>query len=109
LYNDETVADIHIRKKLKPKEKILDFMNSHELIANLFRISQAEEKIRIESIEGVDEATYAHLEVGKAVRKAIFETSGVMPENQPTPKIGITDLEKQQIQALKNKKKMLDE
>jgi len=35
LYGGETVADIHKRKKLKEKEKILDFMNSSELVANL--------------------------------------------------------------------------
>ena len=35
------------RKNLKEKDKILDFMGSTELIANLFRISQTEEKLKI--------------------------------------------------------------
>ncbi|MCL2303138.1 MAG: DNA damage-inducible protein D [Lentimicrobiaceae bacterium] len=48
LYGGETVQDIHYRKRLSSKQKILDYMNSHELIANLFRISLAEEKIRME-------------------------------------------------------------
>ena len=39
----------------------------------------------------------------------IAQANGIMPENQPTPVLGITEIEKQQIQALKNKKKMLDE
>jgi len=65
LYGGETVADIHRRKGLKQKEKILDFMNSSELVANLFRISQAEEKIKKERIKGVDQASDAHFEVGK--------------------------------------------
>jgi hypothetical protein len=37
----ETVQDIHRRKNLSPKQKILDFMNSQKLIASLFRISLA--------------------------------------------------------------------
>ena len=44
LYGGLTVSDIHARKKLKKGEKILDYMGSTELIANLFRISQTEEK-----------------------------------------------------------------
>ena len=39
LYGGETVQEIHHRKRLLSKQKILDFMNSQELIANLFRIS----------------------------------------------------------------------
>ena len=46
LYGGLTVDDIHERKKLKDNEKILDFMGSTELIANLFRISQTEEKLK---------------------------------------------------------------
>ena len=40
LYGGLTVDDIHKKKGLKEDEKILDFMGSTELIANLFRISQ---------------------------------------------------------------------
>ena len=46
LYGGLTVDDIHKRKNLKDNEKILDFMGSTELIANLFRISQTEEKLK---------------------------------------------------------------
>jgi DNA-damage-inducible protein D len=109
LYGGETVADIHARKGLKPKEKILDFMNSSELIANLFRISQADEKIRNENIQGTERATDAHYEVGKRVREAIADIGGTLPEKQPTPKYGISEIERQQLRALKNKKNMLDE
>jgi DNA-damage-inducible protein D len=30
LYGGETIANIHARKKLKPQEKILDFIYDHE-------------------------------------------------------------------------------
>lgn len=46
LYGGMTVSDIHAKKGLKKNEKILDYMGSTELIANLFRISQTEEKLK---------------------------------------------------------------
>ena len=109
LYGGETVADIHNRKQLKSKEKILDFMSSPELIANLFRISQADEKIKKEEICGADKATEAHFEVGKIVREAIEKTGGTLPENMPTPQKAISEIEKEQLQRLKTERKMLDE
>lgn len=111
LYGGETVADIHKRKGLKPNEKILDFMASPELIANLFRISQTEEKIKNEFIQGAENATMAHYEVGTAVREAIKKVNGTLPENMETPKQSINDIEKKKLKELKNnaKKLMLDE
>lgn len=111
LYGGETVADIHKRKGLKPNEKILDFMASPELIANLFRISQTEEKIKNEFIQGAENATMAHYEVGTAVRDAIKKVNGTLPENMETPKQSINEIEKKKLKELKNnaKKLMLDE
>ena len=110
LYGGETVADIHKRKNLHPKEKILDFMNSQELIANLFRISLAEEKIRLENIQGTDEANEAHNQVGQEVRNTIKRVNGVLPENQPTPSKSIEEIQKEQLKRLKAQKTlMLDE
>lgn len=111
LYGGETVADIHKRKGLKPNEKILDFMASPELIANLFRISQTEEKIKNEFIQGADNATKAHYEVGSAVRDAIKKVNGTLPENMETPKESISEIEKKKLKGLKKnaKKLMLDE
>jgi DNA-damage-inducible protein D len=50
LYGGLIVDDIHKRKNLKDNEKILDFMGSTELIANLFRISQTEEKLKKDNV-----------------------------------------------------------
>ena len=44
LYNGETADDIFKRKGLRYREDILDNMGSDELIANLFRISQTNQK-----------------------------------------------------------------
>jgi len=110
LYGGETVQDIHTRKHLAPKQKILDYMNSQELIANLFRISLAEEKIRKEQIQGTDVATASHHQVGYEVRQAIERVGGVLPENQPTPNKSIEEIQKEQLKKLKSQKKlMLDE
>jgi DNA-damage-inducible protein D len=46
LYGGLNMEDIHQRNKLKKSQKILDHMGSTELAANLFRATQAEEKLR---------------------------------------------------------------
>lgn len=110
LYGGETVEDIHKRKGLKGKDKILDYMNSQELIANLFRISLADEKIKKERISNKNDATLIHNKVGQEVRNAIKRVGGVLPENQPTPEKSIDEIAKEQIKKLKKKKKLfLDE
>lgn len=111
LYGGLTVDDIHERKKLKDNEKILDFMGSTELIANLFRISQTEEKLKKDEIHNCSKATSTHYEVGAKVRKAIEDIGGTMPEDLPTPEKSIKQVEKEQLKRLKDKKTklMLDE
>ena len=111
LYGGLTVQDIHEKKKLKENEKILDFMGSTELIANLFRISQTEEKLKKDNIYGCSKATSTHYEVGYKVRKAIKDIGGTMPEDLPVPEKSIKEIEKEQLKKLKNKKTklMLDE
>ena len=111
LYGGLTVNDIHERKKLKDNEKILDFMGSTELIANLFRISQTEEKLKKDEIHNCSKATSTHYEVGAKVRKAIEDIGGTMPEDLPTPEKSIKQVEKEQLKRLKNRKTklMLDE
>ena len=95
LYGGLTVDDIHTRKKLKDNEKILDFMGSTELIANLFRISQTEEKLKKDKIHSCSKATSTHYEVGAKVRKAIEDIGGTMPEDLPTPNKSLKELEKE--------------
>ncbi len=58
-------------------------MGSTELAANLFRATQAEEKLRNEDIKGKGKANQTHYEVGQEVRKTIRKLGGVMPENLP--------------------------
>ncbi len=111
LYGGLSVADIHARKQLDEKDKILDFMGSEEMIANLFRISQTQSKITRENIRSQELASYAHFTVGREVREAIMRLGGVMPEDLPTPERGIIELEREAIKKLKgrNKELMTDE
>ena len=55
-----------------------------ELVANLFRATQTEDKLRRENIKGKEKANKTHFEVGKKVRQTIKELGGIMPENLPT-------------------------
>ena len=86
-------------------------MGSTALIANLFRISQTEEKLKKDKVKSTDDANETHYIVGKEVRKTIERVGGTMPENLPTPDKGISQIEREQIQRLKKSKKklMLDE
>ncbi len=113
LYGGLTVDDIHKKKGLAVGQKILDYMGSTELVANLFRISQTEEKLRKDGINEALAATAVHHTVGKEVRKAIEEIGGTMPEDLPTPEKSIAQIEKEQMARLRQKAKsgqlMLDE
>lgn len=113
LYGGLDVDDIHKKKNLEVGQKILDYMGSTELIANLFRISQTEEKLRKDEVDNAKTATTVHYSVGKEVRTAIEKIGGTMPEDLPTPEKSIQQIEKEQMERLKAKaqsgKLMLDE
>lgn len=96
LYGGLDNSAIRNRKGLKKNQHILDYMNSSELAANLFRATQTEEKLRRDNIQGKAEANQVHFQVGSKVRKTIEELGGVMPENQPTPTKSIQQIEREQ-------------
>lgn len=69
-------------------------MGSDELIANLFRISQTEQKLKRDNVQGENEAKTTHYKVGKEVRNTIKRLGRTMPEDLPTPKKSLKELEK---------------
>jgi len=71
------------KKKGIGKDDVLDRAGATELAANLFRITQTDDKIRNEKIKGEGHATFAHMIVGQKVRKTIQEIGGTMPEDLP--------------------------
>jgi len=102
LYGGLTVADIHKRKGLKDKEKILDFMGSTELIANLFRISQTQEKLVLDNISSAIEANNTHYEIAQKIRNAMIAMGTTLPENLPTPDKNIQSVENEEIKKLRD-------
>jgi hypothetical protein len=96
LYGGLGMNKIRDKKGLKKSHKILDYMGSTELAANLFRATQTDEKLRNENIIGKDAANQTHFEVGKKIRETIHELGGTMPENLPTPQKSIKQIEKEQ-------------
>lgn len=99
LYGGLGAQDIHTRKGLKKSQKILDHMGSTELAANLFRATQAEEKLRREHIQGKARANQTHYDVGAKVRQTIKELGGTMPEDLPVA---------ESIKAIETKKRKQD-
>lgn len=88
---------------MKKSEQILDHLGSTELAANLFRATQAEEKLRREKITGKDKANKGHQDVGAKVRQTIKELDGTMPEELPSGE-SVKKLEAKARKALKKPK-----
>ena len=103
LYNGESAKQIADRKGINfEKEDILDYMGSTELAANLFRITQTDDVLKIKKVDNEDDACITHHNVGKAVRKTIEEIGGIMPEKLPTPEKSIKELEKEELMKISN-------
>jgi DNA-damage-inducible protein D len=92
----ETARQIAARKGLRPSEHILDWMGPEETVDNLFRIVQAEAKIRREGIATKEGANDAHLQIGRAVREAIVGMGGTPPEQLPTPEKSLKQLRREE-------------
>ncbi|MCB5309160.1 DNA damage-inducible protein D [Yersinia massiliensis] len=93
LYGGLDQKAIHQRKGLKKSQKILDHMGSTELAANLFRATQAEEKLIRDQVNSKQQANQTHFDVGRKVRQTIKELGGTMPENLPVPEQSIKQIE----------------
>ena len=100
LYNGETADDIAKRKGLRYREDILDNMGSEELAANLFRITQTESKLKRDNISTEKDANKTHYNIGKNIREVIAKNGGTMPEDLPTPKKSLKQLEKENKNSL---------
>lgn len=88
------VSMVVLTKKqgLKKSQKILDYMGSTELAANLFRATQTEEKLRRDAVDSKQLANKTHYDVGQKVRQTIKDLGGTMPEALPSPEKSIQQL-----------------
>lgn len=82
LYNMD-LSRLKSLKKTPRQRSPLDFMGKTELAANLFRITQTEERIKNTGIRGQLECERAAHTVGQKVRRAMLEMGGTAPEVLP--------------------------
>ena len=82
LYNMD-LWRIRIRKGVPDGRSPLDFMGKTELAANLFRVTQTEEKIRADGIHGQKPLERVAEDVGREVRRTIIKIGGRKPEDLP--------------------------
>lgn len=98
-------SGVQQRKRIG-KDDVLDRAGSTELAANLFRITQTDEKLKRENIKGEGKATFTHIVVGEKVRKSIKDIGGTMPEDLPAEP-HIKELERLKRKQLKDTNKSL--
>jgi DNA-damage-inducible protein D len=77
-----SLSDVEKRKGIK-KGELLDRAGNTELAANLFRITQTDEKIKKDKIRGDRSASQTHFMVGGKVRQTIKDIGGTLPEDLP--------------------------
>lgn len=97
-----SVSEIKAKKKIG-NDDILDRAGSTELAANLFRITQTDDKIIKNKIIGEEPANEKHFVVGRKVRKAIADIGGTMPE-ELSPEEHIKQLKFKERKLLRKKK-----
>lgn len=66
-----------------------------QIAANLFRITQTDEKLRRENVQGKENANSTHYQVWNKVRETIKELGGTLPEYLPTPDKSIKQIERE--------------
>ena len=94
-------------KKGIGNDNVLDRAGSTELAANLFRITQTEDKLKKSDTKEEEIANATHFDVGQKVRKTIKDIDGTMPEDL-NPEKHIKEIEKVEKKILKqnNKKRI---
>ena len=81
----------------------LDFMDTTELAANLFRITQTEERIKNQNLSGQAALEKAAETVGKDVRSLMIKNGGTAPEDIPA----VQDIKKVKTAIRQTHRKML--
>lgn len=82
LYN-MSINKLRMLKGIPDKRSPLDYMDKTELAANLFRITQTEERIKNQNIRGQTALERAAEKVGKDVRDLMMKNGGTKPEDLP--------------------------
>ncbi len=99
------LAEIENKKEIK-KGELLDRSGATELAANLFRITQTDDKLKKSDIKGNYNASRTHFMVGGKVRQTIKDIGGTLPEDLPAER-HIKELKSKKKKLLKKSKKVL--
>ena len=83
LYGGLDVDGIKAKKDIPATDDILDRMGRVELGANIFRITQAEDALRSDNVQGEEQANTVHYMVGRDVRDYLKQRGRRMPEDLP--------------------------
>ena len=83
LYGGFGKEAIKVRKRIPAREQLLDRMDTTELAANQFRMTQPRDKLARENVRDQQRAIRTHNQVGREVRDAIKRIGGTLPENIP--------------------------
>lgn len=81
MYNMRS-GELAVRRRVD-KSDLFEYMGRAELAANLFRITQTEERIKNFGIKGQQNLENTHNAVGKEVRKVVISNTGKAPEQLP--------------------------
>jgi DNA-damage-inducible protein D len=81
MYGGLGCDQIKTRKGIPCDENLMDRMDTTELAANQFRMTQTRDKLARQGIKGQQQAIETHRQVGQEVRQAIRRIGGIMPEN----------------------------
>jgi len=106
LYGGLDVKALRELRHLDAAQNILDHMDSTELAANLFRVTQTAEKLNSDQVDNIVDANSIHFAVGLKVRKAMEDTGNALPETLPVVENIIEmDKDKEELASKKTVKK----
>ena len=94
------------KKKGIKKGELLDRAGSTELAANLFRITQTDEKLKKDKTANQSEAEHTHNMIGKKIRQTIKNIGGTMPEHL-SPEKHIKQVKKEKHLLEKKQKRVI--
>ncbi|MBI5135322.1 damage-inducible protein [Candidatus Uhrbacteria bacterium] len=66
--------------------RLQDYMGRTELAANLFRVTQTEERLRQDDVSTQSQAEKTHFNIGRRIRQMVEENAGKLPEQLPVQK-----------------------
>jgi hypothetical protein len=103
----QTYFAVQTYRQITRNQHSLDQLNTTQFAAYMFRVTQAEDKLRRDQIKGKEAANEVHHQAGVVVRRAIAELGGTMPEDLPTEESikKLERAEKKKLAAPKEKKR----